>query len=92
MKKKYVLAFDAGTNSTRAILFDHAGDIAEEPLDVGVGAGGLHAHHGVGDPGPERHPLGVGHHELGVGLGHGATAGSHAVRRKGGAAGIVRRP
>ena len=27
MKKKYVLAFDAGTNSTRAILFDHAGDI-----------------------------------------------------------------
>ena len=27
MKKKYVLAFDAGTASSRAILFDHAGKI-----------------------------------------------------------------
>ena len=27
MKKKYVLAFDAGTASSRAILLDHAGKI-----------------------------------------------------------------
>ncbi|MFA7565447.1 MAG: glycerol kinase GlpK [Alkalispirochaeta sp.] len=28
MAKKYVMAFDAGTTSSRAILFDHKGDIA----------------------------------------------------------------
>jgi glycerol kinase len=27
MTKKYVMAFDAGTASNRAILFDHAGQI-----------------------------------------------------------------
>ena len=27
MKAKYVLALDAGTSSSRAILFDHAGHI-----------------------------------------------------------------
>ena len=27
MAKKYVMAFDAGTTSSRAILFDHAGEI-----------------------------------------------------------------
>lgn len=27
MRKKYVMAFDAGTTSSRAILFDHAGEI-----------------------------------------------------------------
>lgn len=30
MTKKYVMAFDAGTTSSRAILFDHAGQIVSE--------------------------------------------------------------